>query len=150
MLWAKSCLYRLGQLPWQQGWDQAQTSPIGRWGGSSPYGPNRAATHTPASPCKETGCVPCRSRVPEPACRSQTLPSGAAGAPAGGEAGSTARRVCRGNARRGLRAARRPALPGAGVSGVCTLPRLGWHWEREDAMQFGEHVAGLTALDAKR
>lgn len=37
------------------------------------------AMHMLASPCKESGYMPCCSRVPEPACRSQTLPLGAAG-----------------------------------------------------------------------
>lgn len=27
MLWAISCRYKLEQLPWQQEWDQPQTSP---------------------------------------------------------------------------------------------------------------------------
>lgn len=36
------------------------------------------AMHMVASQSKETGYMPCRSHVPEPACGSQTLPLGAA------------------------------------------------------------------------
>lgn len=46
MLWAKSCLYRLEQLPWQQGWDQPQTSPE-ETGQLKPVQPQHRAQHMP-------------------------------------------------------------------------------------------------------
>lgn len=46
MLWAKSCLYRLEQLPWQQGWDQHQTSPE-QTGQLTPVQPHHTAQHMP-------------------------------------------------------------------------------------------------------
>lgn len=46
MLWAKSCLCRLEQLPWQQGWEQPQTSP-GEAGWLEPVQSHHTVQHMP-------------------------------------------------------------------------------------------------------
>lgn len=60
-------------------------SPASRGGTSlkmgqlKPVQSHSTAVQMPASPCKETGYLPCHLHVPELACRSQILPWGAAG-----------------------------------------------------------------------
>lgn len=64
MLWAKSCLYRLEQLPRQPGWDQPQTSPETGW--LKPVQPHHTAQHMPVQGTRIYALLLTRARVSLP------------------------------------------------------------------------------------
>lgn len=140
MLRAKSCLHRSEQLPWQQAWDQPQEDagartvpPRSRAHAGGPVQRNRIH----ALPLARAG-----AGLPQP-----NPALGSSGAPAGGGAGSA---VWHGTGRHGLQVCRLPVAQRLPRSVLGDLLRLGWHQEREDVIQFSEHVADSTTLDTKR